>query len=77
MDIRTLLQAYKSIKEAERKQKELDKMASGNFTHTILKDLVNSAAYGVTIKLTFKDGTNMEIVRDEQYDKMKRYVEGF
>jgi hypothetical protein len=78
MNIVTLLKAYKSLHEAERKQKELDAMASVPLNYGIIRDLINSAYNGVHIELTFKDGTTLVIKRDDAFDKMQRkYMEAF
>lgn len=78
MNIITLLKAYKSLHDAETKQKELDKMAAVPINYGIIRDLINSAYNGVHIEVTFKDGTMLNIKRDDAFDKLQRkYSEAF
>ena len=78
MDLQLLLKAYKQIKEAQKKQKALDKMSAADINYAIIRDLINSAQYGVTITVSFRDGSRMDIKRDDNFDRLqKKYVEGF
>lgn len=78
MDWMLLLKAYKQLHEAEKKQKQLDKMSAGDINYGILRDLINSAYNGVVIEVTFKDGTKLDIKREDSFDKLqKRYQEAF
>lgn len=78
MNILTLLKAYKNLNEAEKKQKQLDKMSSVPLNYGIIRDLINSAYNGVHIEVVLKDGTTLIIKRDDAFDKMQRkYLESF
>lgn len=73
-----LIQAYKQLMDAERKQKALDKMASKPMNYGILRDLINTASYGVTVDVTFSDGTKLTMRREEPFDRLKNtYREDF
>jgi hypothetical protein len=78
MNIKVLLQAYKHLHDAEMKQKALDKMSAAPINYGIIRDLMNSAYNGVTITVTFQDGTKLDIKRDDQLDRLqKKYQEAF
>lgn len=67
IDVKVLLGAYKALKDNEKKQKALDKMAAAPINYAIIRDLINSAYQGVSIEVTFKDGTHLDIKRDERF----------
>jgi hypothetical protein len=67
IDVKLLLSAYNALKENEKKQKALDKMAAAPINYAIIRDLINSAYQGVSITVTFQDGTHLDIKRDERY----------
>ena len=69
MNIKILLDAYKQLKEIEKKQKAVDKLSATELNYGIIKDLITSATYGVVIEVTFKDQTKMVIKREDQFDK--------
>lgn len=78
INVNALLQAYKVLADAEKKQKQLDKMAAEPLNYGIIRDLINSAMNGVIINVTLKDGTKLEIKRQDQFDKLqKTYTEAF
>ena len=78
MNVNALLQAYKVLADAERKQKQLDKMAAEPLNYGIIRDLINSATNGVLINVMLKDGTKLEIKRQDEFDKLQRtYTEAF
>jgi len=78
MNIVTLIKAYKNLNEAEKKQKQLDKLSSVPLNYGIIRDLINSAYNGVHIEVTFKDGTILNIKRDDAFDKLQRkYLDSF
>ena len=63
--------AYQMIREQKRRVKQL-KLLQGDPLHGgILQQLVNEAAHGVVISLTFKDGAKAEIRREDAFDRMK------
>lgn len=63
------LAAYRKIaleiKLQEERQAQYEALVGESCSYPIIKDLINSAAAGVIIKLVFKDGTTMSIVKDE------------
>lgn len=78
MNVKLLLSAYKHLADAERKQKELDNMSAEVINYGIIRDLINSATNGVIISVTFKDGTKLDIKREDHFDKLqKTYSEAF
>jgi hypothetical protein len=78
MDFKSLLKAYQTIAEAEKKQKALDKMAAGPLNYGIIRDLMNSAYNGVVVSVRLADGTTLEIKRQDAFDRLqKNYQEGF
>ncbi len=78
MNILTLLKAYKNLSEAEKKQKQLDKLSATPLNYGIIRDLINSAYNGIHIEVTLKDGTTLVIKRDDAFDKLQRkYLESF
>jgi len=78
MNISALLTAYKQIKDAEKKQKQLDRLSATDLNYGIVRDLINSAYNGVVITVTLRDGTKLDIKREDNFDRLqKKYVEGF
>lgn len=72
MNITTLIKAYRQINDAEKKQKQFDRMSAVPLNYGILRDLINSAYNGVHIEVTLKDGTTLVIKRDDAFDKLQR-----
>lgn len=72
MNLKTLTAAYAMLKEQERKQKDYDRLVGRELSYTIIKDLVNSAAFGVVINVTLRDGTKLEIKREDEFDALKK-----
>jgi len=78
INIPLLVKTYLQIAIAEKKQRELDAMSAEIINYGIIRDLVNSAAHGVVISVTFKDGTKLDIKRTDEFDKLqKSYTEAF
>ena len=78
MNISALLTAYKQIKDAEKKQKQLDKLSATDLNYGIVRDLINSAYNGVVITVTLRDGTKLDIKREDNFDRLqKKYVQDF
>lgn len=78
MNIKLLFNTYMQISQAEKKQKELDAMTAEVLNYGIIRDLINSAANNVTIAVTLKDGTKLDIKRDEPFDRIQKpYNEAF
>lgn len=80
MNLATLLQAYKQIRSAEKKQKQLDKMSASDINYGIIRDLMNTAYNGITVTITFKDGSKMDIKREDSFDRLDKsrsYQEAF
>lgn len=63
------IKAYKKISAEmaiqEAKMAEYNALVNQHLNYPIIRDLINSAAKGVIISLVFKDGTKMDIKRDE------------
>jgi hypothetical protein len=71
MVVRQLLAAYRVIKENERKQRQYDALVGTEVNYTIIKDLIASAQHDVVISLTFRDGSKMDIRREDPFDKLR------
>lgn len=67
-----ILLAARQIKEQKRKQAEYDRLVGAELNYTILRDLVNSARFDVRIHLTMKDGVQLDIVREDKFDRFQR-----
>ena len=64
--------AYQMIREQKKRAKQL-RLLQGDILHGgILQQLVNEAAHGVVISLTFKDGAKAEIRREDAFDRMNK-----
>jgi len=69
----TLVQAYRLAKKAEieeRRQAEFAALQAIPLNYGILQDLVNSAAFGVVIDITLKDGTRIQINRKDAFSTL-------
>lgn len=80
MNLMTLLKAYKQLAEAEKKQKALDKMSAADINYGIIKDLMNTAYNGIVVTITFRDGSKMDIKREDSFDRLQKassYQEAF
>lgn len=71
MILRQLLAAYHALKKKERQQKQYDALVATPMNYTILKELINSARFDVRIDVTMKDGTRLEIRREDAFDKLR------
>lgn len=74
MNLSLLVQSYRLMKKAEaeeRKQREFSALSAIPLNYGIIQDLINSAAYGVAIVVTLKDGTRIDINRLDPYDRAK------
>lgn len=60
----TVKSALKLAEMAQEKQKQYDALVGSDLNYTIIRDLINSAANGVVITITFKSGEKMTIERD-------------
>lgn len=72
--LHTLYAAYRQLKDTERKQKEYQRLVGQELSYTILKDLINSAYHGVVISATLKDGTKLEIRREDPLDPWRKAI---
>ena len=72
MNLKVLLDAYHQLMEIEKKQKAVDKLTATELNYGIIKDLINSASYGVLIELTLKDQTKTVIKREDAFDKRQK-----
>jgi hypothetical protein len=66
-----LLQAYKQIRDIRRKERAFAKLKASALTMPIIKDLVNSAQHGIVIHVTLADNTQLDIRREDAFDKMQ------
>lgn len=64
--------AWQMIREQKKRAKQL-RMLQGDILHGgILQQLVNEAAHGVVISLTFKDGAKADIRREDAFDRLNK-----
>ena len=71
------LTAWNIIREQKKRAKQI-KALQGDVLHGgILQQLVNEAAHGVVISLTFKDGAKAEIRREDAFDRLQRSRENW
>lgn len=75
--IKQVLAIYMQVRDAERKQKALDKMKASPLNYGILRELINSAAHGVDIEVKLVDGTTLSIKPEVKQLKMPVYGENF
>ena len=75
--IKQVLAIYLQIRDAERKQKQLDKMKASPLNYGILRELINSAVHGVDIEVKLIDGTTLTIKPEVKVMKMPVYGENF
>lgn len=73
MRIGNLLAAYRMVQAQERKQRQYDALVGSQINYTIIKDLINSAQHDVVIHLQFKDGTQMDIRREDPFDRLRAH----
>ena len=75
--IKRLFEIYLQLKEAEKKQKQLDKMKANPLNYGIIRDLVNSAQRGVEIEVKMVDGVTLTIKQDQQMPRQPLFGENF
>lgn len=75
--IKQVLAIYLQVRDAERKQKQLDKMKASPLNYGILRELINSAVHGVDIEVKLIDGTTLTIKPEVKVMKMPVYGESF
>lgn len=75
--IKQVLAIYLQVRDAERKQKQLDKMKASPLNYGILRELINSAVHGVDIEVKLIDGTTLTIKPEVKVMKMPVYGENF
>ena len=73
--IRHLIAAYRQIKTEERKQRDYAALVGTELNYIILKDLINSARWGVVVTVTLKDGTRMDIRPDNPFDRYQQQIQ--
>jgi hypothetical protein len=69
MKLSTLFSAYRALREQERKQKDYNRLVGSDLSYTILRDLINSATFGVVVNVRLKDGTTLELRREDEFEK--------
>lgn len=72
-----VISLYKQEKEAMRKQRELDALKANPLNYGIIRDLINSARYGVTIEISLADGTKLGIKRDAEIPEKPLFGDAF
>jgi len=75
--IKTIFRIYKQVADAQRKQKELDRLKAVPLNYGIIRELVNSAQHGVAIEVKLIDGSSFTIKQEVQALKMPQYGENF
>ena len=69
--LRHLLAAYRMIQEQDRKRRQYEALVGTPINYTIIKDLINTAMHEVVIHVTFKDGTQFDIRREDPFDRLR------
>jgi len=70
-------QVYTQLAEEARKREQMQQLAQTPLNYAIIQDLVNTCAYtGVAARVTLKDGSRIEIVRKDAFDKLQGQREG-
>ena len=79
MDIRAFVKAFMLAQDAEKKQRQVDRLEATPLNYGIIRDLINSAQNDVVIHVTTVDGTRLDIERKDPYDKLhnRQYTEAF
>jgi len=75
--IKQVLAIYLQVRDAERKQKQLDKTKASPLNYGILRELINSAAHGVDVEVKLIDGTVLTIKPEVKVLRMPQYGENF
>ncbi len=70
--ITELLLAYRQVREARRRERELATLEATPLNYTILRDLINSARYDVVVHVKMRDGTELDIRRADAFDKLQQ-----
>lgn len=66
-----LLQAYRSVRERRRKEREFNRLQATPLNYPILRDLINTAQHDVVVNVMLADGTKLEIRRADAFDRMQ------
>ena len=71
------LTAWNMIREQKKRAKQIRALQGDVLHGGILQQLVNEAAHGVVISLTFKNGEKAEIRREDAFDRLQRSRENW
>ena len=69
--------AWGMVKEQRKKQKQYDALVGSELNYSIIQDLVNQAAHGVVISVTFKSGDKVDIRREDAFDRFQKSRENW
>lgn len=69
--------AWEMVREQKKRRRQLEKLQGAPLHGGILKQLVDEAAHGVVITLTFADGAKAEIRREDAFDRFKNSRENW
>lgn len=72
--IRQLRAAYQMVKEQQRRERQYKELVGEQLNYQIIQDLINSARYDVVVYLTLKDGTRIEMRREDAFEKAKHQM---
>ena len=72
-----LFTAWQMIREQRKKQKQYDALVGSELNYSIIQDLVNQAAHGVVISVTFKSGDKVDIRREDAFDRFQKSRENW
>ncbi len=65
----------KQLIDGARKQWEFDQLTLQPFNYAILQDLVNTSRHGVTIGITFADGTKLNLHPEKSAEEVKEIAQ--
>lgn len=74
--INLFIEAYRRTKAERAYLKSLDRFVGENLSYTILRELINRAVHGVEVNLTLKDGTKLQIKRENPLDALRQQSGG-
>jgi len=72
MTIQSVLDYIKVTREAERKQRQLDRLQTIPLNYGIIRDLLRTASAGISVTVKLSDGTEILIKQDDAFDRVKR-----
>ncbi len=70
--ILTFQEIKRQIREKRTKDALRKTLVNTPLNYEIIQDLINTTRFDVKVNLTLKDGTKIEMVREDPYDRLQR-----